>query len=180
MTNRLARFHVNPLLAWLAPALAGLAITAYLSWGAWVTAHDPRWLTLSHAWWRRDLDPNRDVTLLVALAAWVIAWAVWWWPRRVQSRVVGLITVAAMVVIGAVLGTSALAPCRGEETGTSVAAGVLGLYVGNPPQAYGTGTFCPGQVPLALQLGQIICLGATLVGAETAGGVMWREAVPRL
>ncbi len=41
MTYRLARFHVNPLVVWVVPALAGLAVTAYLCWGAWVTAHDP-------------------------------------------------------------------------------------------------------------------------------------------
>ena len=42
MAYRLARFHVNPLAVWVVPALAGLAVTAYLCWGAWVTAHDPR------------------------------------------------------------------------------------------------------------------------------------------
>ena len=34
MTNRLARFHVNPLMVWVVPALAGVLVTAYLSWGA--------------------------------------------------------------------------------------------------------------------------------------------------
>jgi hypothetical protein len=167
--------------SWVVPVLAGLAITAYLSWGAWVTAHDLRWLTLDRAWWRSWLAPSDDTTLLVAIAVWLVAWAVWWWPRRMQSRVIGLITVAAMVVIGAVLGTAALGPCRGGETPVSVAAGVLGLYVGNPPNAYGGGgAACPGQPPLALQLGQIVCLGATLVGAVTAAGVLWREPLARL
>ena len=59
MTNRLARFHVNPLFVWVVPALAGGAVTAYLSWGAWVTAHDPRWLTVSHVWWRAGLAPPK-------------------------------------------------------------------------------------------------------------------------
>ena len=71
MTYRLGRFHVNPLLVWVVPALAGLAVTAYLSWGAWVTAHDPRWLTLSQVWWRADLAPARDMTLLVAVLVWL-------------------------------------------------------------------------------------------------------------
>ena len=85
MTNRLARFHVDPQAVWVVPALAGLLITAYLSWGAWVSAHDLRWLTLNHAWWRADLAPNNDVTLLVAIAVWLVAWAVWWWPRGWRS-----------------------------------------------------------------------------------------------
>ena len=36
--GRLARFHVNREGAWLIPALLGAAVTAYLSWGAWVSA----------------------------------------------------------------------------------------------------------------------------------------------
>ena len=123
MTNRLARFHVNPLYVWVVPALAGAAITAYLCWGAWVTAHDPRWLTLSHAWWRSGLAPRNDLALLVAVLVGLTAWTAFWWPRRVQGRFTGLIAVVTMVAVGAALGTSALAPCRGGETGTSVAAG---------------------------------------------------------
>src|ERR1700760_4846476 len=161
MTNRLARFHVDPQAVWVVPALAGLLITAYLSWGAWVSAHDLRWLTLNHAWWRADLAPNNDVTLLVALAVWLVAWAVWWWPRRMQSRVIGLITVAAMVLVGAVLGIAALGPCRGGETPVSVAAGVLGLYVGNPPNAYGGGGAPrPGEAPPGPPPGHSIFPGA--------------------
>jgi hypothetical protein len=181
MTNRLTRFHVNPLFVWVVPALAGVAVTGYLAWGAWVTAHDPKWLNLDHVWWRAGLAPDNDTTLLVAVLVWLATWAAFWWPRRVQSRVVGLITVAAMVAVGAALGTSALAPCRGRETGTSVVAGVLGLYVGNPPSAYGSGAVCPGQPPLALQLGQIVCLGATLIGALlAAAATLWREPLARL
>jgi len=180
MTNRLGRFHVNPLLAWVLPALAGLTITAYLSWGAWVSAHDTKFLTLGSVWWRTDLRPGNNTTLLVAIAIWLIAFAAFWWPRRVQSRVIALTTVVAMVVVGAILGTSALAPCRGGETGTSVVANVLGLFTGNPPTAYGSGTSCPGQPPLALQLAQVVCLGATLIGALTAASVLWREPLARL
>jgi hypothetical protein len=60
-----------------------------------------------------------------------------------------------------------------------VSAWVLGLYVGNPPSAYQTSA-CPGQPPLALQLGQIVCLAATLVGAVAAASVLWRDPVGRL
>jgi hypothetical protein len=179
MTNRLAWFHVNRLALWVVPAVAGVFVTVYLSWGAWVTAHDPRWLTLSQVWWRADLRPTDDTTLLVAMAVWLVAWAAFWWPRRVQGRFNGLIAVAAMVAVGAALGTAALAPCRGGETGTSVVAGVLGLFTGNPPTAYPTNT-CPGQPPLALQLAQIVCLGATLIGALVAATVLWREPLARL
>jgi hypothetical protein len=179
MTNRLMRFHVNPLFGWVVPALAGVAVTAYLCWGAWVTAHDPRWLALNHVWWRSDLAPRNDMTLLVAVLVGLATWAAFWWPRRVQGRFTGLIAVVAMVAVGAALGTSSLAPCRGGETGTSVVAGVLGLFTGNPPTAYPTST-CPGQPPLALQLAQIVCLGATLIGALVAVAVLWREPIARL
>src|ERR1700761_2110118 len=180
MTNRLARFHVNPLAAWVVPGVAGGVVTAYLCWGGWVTAHDPQWLTLSRVWWRSDLRPTDDITLLVAMAVWLVAWAAFWWPRRVQGRFTGLIAVVAMAAVGAALGTAALAPCRGGETGTSVAAGVLGLFTGNPPTAYGNGAACPGQPPLALQLAQIICLGATLIGALAVLTTLWREPLARL
>ena len=180
MTYRLAWFHVNRMFVWVVPALSGLAVTAYLAWGAWVTAHDQRWLSASSAWWRSGLRPDNNTTLLVAVLVWLAAWAAFWWPRRKQSRTVGLITIAAMVVVGAVLGTSALAPCRGDETGTSVVGGVLGLFVGNPPTAYGSGNVCPGQAPLALQLGQIVCLGATLIGVVGAAATLWQEPLARL
>ncbi|HEY2521970.1 MAG TPA: hypothetical protein VGJ19_17820 [Streptosporangiaceae bacterium] len=169
------------MLLWLAPAGAGLVVTAYLAWGAWVTAHDPEWLRISSVWWRAELRPTNDTTLLAAVLVWLVAWAAFWWPRRrQQNHTVGLITIAAMVAVGAVLGTSALAPCRGDQTRVSVVGGVLGLYVGNPPAAYGGGNACPGQAPLALQLGQIICLGATLIGAVGAAATLWREPLSRV
>ena len=56
---------------------------------------------------------------------------------------------------------------------------VLGLFLGNPPSAYQTST-CPGQMPLALQLGETICLLATLVGAIAAAAVIWRQPWGRL
>src|ERR1700744_3665476 len=180
MIYRLAWFHVNRMFVWVVPALAGLAMTAYLSWGAWLTAHDARWLSTSSVWWRAGLRPDNDMTLLVAVLVWIGTWAAFWWPRRKQSRTVGLITIAAMVAVGAALGTSALAPCRGDQTRISVLGGVLGLYVGNPPTAYGPGDACPGQAPLALQLGQIICLGATLIGVVGAAATLWREPLSRV
>jgi hypothetical protein len=91
---------------------------------------------------------------------------------------IGLITVAAMVIIGAVLGTASLIPCRGGMTRIAVSAWLLELYVGQPPPAYQTQA-CPGQPPLALQLAQIVCLGATLVGA-LAVAALWRQPADRL
>src|ERR1700761_8775670 len=113
MTNRLARFYVNPLVAWVVPALAVVVVTTYLSWGAWVTAHNRRWLTVSDVWWRADLAPRNDLTLLVAVLVGLVAWAAFWWPRRVQGRFTGLIAVVAMAAVGAALGAAAPAPCRG-------------------------------------------------------------------
>ena len=59
-----------------------------------------------------------------------------------------------------------------------MAGWVLNLYVGNPP-AYPSGA-CTGQPPLALQLGGIVCLGATLVGALAVAAALWHQPVDRL
>jgi hypothetical protein len=160
------------------PAALGAAITAFLCWGAWVSAHDPQWLT-PPIWWRVCLRPGNNWTLLVAAAAWIVTGICYWWPRRLQTKLVGLITIVAMVVIGAVLSVAALAPCRGSQSGTAVADWVLQLYVGQPTQVYGAKA-CPGHVPLALQFGQTVCLGATLVSALAAATVLWRQPVDRL
>jgi hypothetical protein len=178
MTYRLGRVRVDREVAWLVPAALGAAMTWFLSYGAWVSAHDPKWLYLSHAWWRVALRPASDRTLLAALAVWFAALFCYWWPRKRVPALVGLTTVVAMVLIGGVLGTSALLPCRGGETRTAVAAWVLGLYVGNPPAAYQTPA-CPGQPPLALQLGQIVCLAATLIGALAVAAVLWQQPLGR-
>jgi len=161
------------------PAALGAAVTAYLAWGAWVSAHDQHWLYLHQEWWRIGLRPGSNRTLLVAAAVWFVAWLCYWRPRRLQMQLVGLTTIVAMVVIGAVLSVAALAPCRGGQSGTGVADWVLDLYVGQPPPAYQT-PVCRGQPPLALQLGQAVCLGATLVGALTAAAVLWQQPVGRL
>jgi hypothetical protein len=170
---------MSPQFAWVPPAALGAVVSGYLAWGAWESAHNPRWLYLSQVWWRVWLRPGDDLTLLVALAVWFAALMCYWGMRRRQTQTVGLTTVVTMVVVGGVLGTASLLPCRGAETKTLVSAWVLGLYVGNPPSAYQTSA-CPGQPPLALQLGQIICLAATLVGAVGAASVLWRDPVGRL
>jgi hypothetical protein len=179
ISARLAGIRVSPQFAWVPPAALGAVATGYLAWGAWESAHNPRWLYLSQAWWRAGLRPGDDLTLLITIAVWVVALICYWWMRRRQTQAVGLTTVVTMVVIGGVLGTASLFPCRGAQTKSVVSAWVLGLYVGNPPQAYQMPS-CPGQPPLALQLGQIVCLAATLVGAVGAASVLWRDPVGRL
>ena len=177
-SRRIRRVRVDQRVTWLVPAVAGAVVTAYLSWGGWVSAHDVTWTSHGHVWWRSALRPDDDGAILTAAAVWLLALICYWWPRRRAPAVVGLTAVVAMVFIGGVLGTSALLPCRGGETRTAVAAWVLGLYVGNPPAAYQT-PVCPGQPPLALQLGQMICLAATLIGALAVAAVLWREPLGR-
>jgi hypothetical protein len=165
--------------AWVLPTALGAVVTGYLAWGAWVSAHDPRWAYLSQAWWRVWLRPGSDQALVAAAALWFTAFLFYWWPRRLQPRVAGLTTIVVMVVIGALLATSSLVPCRGGQTGVAVAAWVLALFAGNPPSVYQT-SVCSGQPPLALQGAQAVCLGATLVGALAAASVLWREPLGRL
>jgi hypothetical protein len=118
--------------------------------------------------------------LLVFVLLWLMSALLYWWPRRRQSEDVGLLVVVAMVVIGAVLGTASMAPCRGGQTRSAVVAWVLSLYVGALEPRYGPGMTCPGQLPLALQIGRAVCLGATFVGALAAAAVLWRQPVGRL
>jgi hypothetical protein len=179
MAIRLGRFEVNRRAAWVIPAAVAAGITGCLAWGAWVSAHDPRWPYLGQAW-RTWLQPANDWTLLIAVAAWLVAWACYWWPRRLQPSLVTMAVVVSMVLIGGVLSMTSLIPCRGGQTKTAVVAWLLGLYLGNAPTAYGQPGPCPGQPPLALQLGEVVCLGATLVGALAAAAVLWRKPVSRL
>jgi Trk K+ transport system NAD-binding subunit len=115
---------------------------------------------------------------LVLVALWLVALLCYWWPRRLRSQAVGLTTVAAMVVIGAVLATSSLAQCRGGQTQSAVVGWVLNLYLGNSPP-YPSGA-CQGQPPLALQVGGVVCLGATLVGALAVAATLWQQPLGRL
>jgi hypothetical protein len=180
MAVRLGRVEVGRREAWVVPAVAGAAVTAYLAWGAWVSAHDPRWPYLSPVWWRTWLQPASDRTLLIAIGVWLVAWLCYWWPRRLQPPLVTMATIVSMVLIGGVLSTASLIPCRGGQTKTAVVAWLLGLYLGNAPSVYNQQRSCMGPPPLALQLGEIVCLGALLVGALAAAAVLWRKPVSRL
>ena len=166
--------------AWAVPAILAIVITGYLGWGAWESAHDPSWLYLDQEWWRVWLRPQDDGVLLVVSFLWLLASLTYWWPRRREPESVGLVIAAAMVAIGAFLGAASFAPCRGGQSRTAVVAWVLSLYFGNFEPRYGTPA-CPSMtLPLALQLGRAVCLGATLVGALAAAAVLWRQPVGRL
>jgi Trk K+ transport system NAD-binding subunit len=166
--------------AWILPLIPAMVVTAYLDWGAWVSARDPAWLYWDQQWWRIWLRPGSDGPLVVVVVLWLAAAALYWWPRRRRPQEVGLIIVAAMVVLGAVLAAASLAPCRGGQSRTAMVAWIMSLYVGALEPRYGPGTTCPGQLPLALQLGRGVCLGATLVGALSVAAVLWRQPVSRL
>jgi hypothetical protein len=178
MPGRLDRVHLSRRVLWVAPTALGAVVTGYLAWGAWVSAADQLWLYRDQAWWRVWLRPGNAMVPVVLVVLWLVALVCYWWPRRLQRQVVGLTIVVAMVLIGGVLATAALAPCRGKQSGTAVAGWVFSLYVGNPA-SYPSGG-CMGQPPLALQLGGIVCLGATLVSAVAVAAVLWRQPVDRL
>ena len=54
-----------------------------------------------------------------------------------------------------------------------MAGWVLDLYAGNPPGSLSGA--CTGQQPLALQVGGIVCLGATLVGFLAVAAALWHQ-----
>ena len=174
----LATIRPSRRILWVAPAVLGAVVTGYLAWGAWVSAADRQWLYRDQAWWRVCLRPGNVVVPLILAGLWLVALVCYWQPRRLQRQLVGLTVVVAMVVIGGVLATASLAPCRGGESDAAVAGWVLDLYAGNPPgSASGA---CTGQQPLALQVGGIVCLGAALVGFLAVAAALWHQPVDRL
>src|ERR1700685_3751263 len=101
MAIRLGRAEVRQA-AWVIPSAAGVAVTAYLAWGAWVSAHDQSWPD-SHLWWRSWLKPDNEWTLLIAVGVWLVAWLCYSGPRRLAPPLVTMATVVSMVLIGGVL-----------------------------------------------------------------------------
>jgi hypothetical protein len=164
---------------WLPPAALGAAATALLCWAAWITAWPAHWPGLYHAWWWTLLRPDQDGTLLVTSALWAAGLACYAWPRRFLHLPISLITVVGMILVGGALVTASLIPCRGGATATGVFGWLLDIYLGQPPPPFAPGV-CPGTTPLAMQLGQIVCPGATVIGALAVGAVLWREPVSRL
>ncbi|HEY0933582.1 MAG TPA: hypothetical protein VGD91_07565 [Trebonia sp.] len=160
------------------------ALLILLCWAAWVYGYNPGWLAGSRAWWRGMLRPDQDWTLATAMILLATGLGSYWWPRRRHKLPIGLICIAVMVVIAAVLGLAAYVPCRGQISTTGITFWILQLYVGQPPNIYqnvhAAMTSCTGDPPLALQLGQIAGLGATLIGLLTAASVLWRQPLSRL
>lgn len=176
--GRLARVRVTQRAAWVVPAASAAAVTAYLAWGAWVSSLDRPWLYVSNAWWRVWLRPGEYPAQFVLAGLWLAALLCYWWPRRLHQRVVGLTTVVTMVLIGGVLTAAAMVPCRGGASDSTVAGWLLAAYTGNlPPYPVNA---CQSAPPLALQIGGIICIAATLTGALVAATVLWRQPVDRL
>jgi hypothetical protein len=157
---------------WVLPVLLAVVATGYLAWGAWVSAADQQWLYRGQEWWRVLLRPDDATVPLAVVVLWLVALACYWLLLR---QPIVLTIVVAMVVIGGVLAAASLAPCRGGKSGIAVVGWVLGLYVGNPPP-YPTGA-CTGQPPLALQLGGVVCLGATLAGGAAVAATLWYQSL---
>ena len=169
--------------AWLVPAALAAAALALLCWGAWVYGYDPGWLDGPYAFWQPFLRTDQDWTLVAATALLVAGLAAYWWPRKRDRPPIGLIAVVVLVLVAAVLGIASYVPCRGQMSTTGIMFWILQLYVGQPPNIYQSvrpGHACMGQPPLALQLGQIDGLGATLIGALAVASVLWRQPLGRL
>jgi hypothetical protein len=175
---RLATVRMTQRAAWVVPAVSAAAVTGYLAWGAWVSAHDPSWLTADNAWWRLWLRPGEYPAQFVLAGLWLAALLCYWYPRRLHQRVAGLTTVVTMVLIGGVLTAAAIIPCRGGASDSSVAGLLLAAYTGNLPPYPVHG--CPAPAPLALQIGGVICIAATLTGALAAATMLWRQPLDRL
>ena len=83
-----------------------------------------------------------------------------------------------MVLIGGVLASAALIPCRGGQTPGAVAGWVLDMYVGNPPSP--AEWLPPRRRHWPSSWAARSCLLATLTGALTAAAVLWRQPLDRL
>jgi hypothetical protein len=170
--------------AWLFPAALAAAVVGLLCWAAWRYGYDPRSLAGPAAWWRGILQPDQDGTLVAAIVLLAAGLGAYWWPRRRQKLPIGLTAVVVLVVVAAVLGMASYVPCRGQMSTTGITFWILQLYVGQPPnmiyQSVQAGGACTGEPPLALQLGQISGLGATLIGALAFASVLWRQPLSRL
>jgi len=169
---------------WVLPAALAAAAIGLLCLDAWRYGYNPRWLAHTHAWWGAALRPDQNWTLLVTIALGLACVGSYWLPRRRQRLPIGLIVVVVMVGVAAVLGAASYVPCRGHMSTTGVSFWILQLYVGQPPNIYQSvsagAEACSGPPPLALQLGQVDGLGATLIGAIAVASVLWRKPFEQL
>jgi hypothetical protein len=172
-----------PRYTWLLPAALTAALASLLCWAAWIYGYQPGRLSGSGPWWRADLGPEHSWTLVVALVLLAVVLGTYWWPRRRLQVPIGLIAVVALVLMAAALGATSYVPCRGQLSTTGVTYWILQLYVGQPPGSIylDTGSAaCQGAPPLALQLGQIAGLGATLIGFVAAASRLWQQPLGQL
>lgn len=119
--------------AWPLPAALAAVAVSLLCWGAWVYGYDPNWLSGAYARWRPVLGTDQDWMLVVTLALLLGSLAVYWWPRRGDRVLIGLIAVVVLAPVAAILGTAAYVPCRGHMSTTGVTFWIFQLYVGQPP-----------------------------------------------
>jgi hypothetical protein len=166
-------------LAWVLPALGTALLVAALAWAAVASAHDQAWL--AGRWWRQALRPDARWTLPILATAWVGALALYWWPRRQHRHDISLLALLSMVVVGVVLAEASFLPCAdGQAPLIAPLSWVLALFTGSLEGRFGPGTGCPGQLPLAIQVARVVCLGATFVGVAAAVTVLWRAEIDRL
>lgn len=170
--------------AWPIPAALTAAAISLLCWGAWVYGYDPNWLSGAYSWWRPVMATDQGWTLVVTAALLLASLGLYWWPRRRDQIPVSLIALVVLVLVAAALGTASYVPCRSHMSTMGVTFWIFQLYVGQPPNIYqnvgGPMLRCVGSPPLALQLGQMIGLGATFLGAITFASVLWRKPLDRL
>jgi len=171
--------------AWLIPAVLATAAVGLLCWGAWVYGYHPHWFAAAPAWLRSIMQTDQNWTPLLTMALLLTGLGAYWWPRRRQHNIpIGLITVVVLVLVAVALGTASYVPCRGQESTTGSMFWILQLFVGQPPnmiyQNVHPEAMCTGVPPPALQLGQIVGLGATGVGAIAAVSRLWRQPLDRL
>jgi hypothetical protein len=169
---------------WIYPAFAGFAAVALLCGTAWYYGYHPRWPSGSQAWYWAALQPGQSLPLVGTIALWLAALAAFWLPRRRQRLSVSLIVVVVMALNAAALGLFSYLPCRGDVSVVGMLFWVIQLFVGQPPNIYQglhpALAACTGAPPLGLQLGQIVGLGATLIGAVAVGARLWRQPLERL
>jgi hypothetical protein len=170
--------------AWLVPAALAAGAIGLLCWGAWVYGYHPLWFARSPAWLRGILQTDQNWTPLATMALLLTALGAYWWPRRRRPIPIGLISVVVLFLVAAALGTAAYVPCRGSMSTTGVTFWIFQLYVGQPPnmiyQSVTSGGACIGTPPPALQLAQIVGIGATGIGAIAVASVLWRQPLDRL
>lgn len=187
MANNGGRVTLDPVriggrvvrVAWVPPAIGTALLIGALSWGALESADNPAWLA-GHQWWRAALRPDAGWTLPVLSGLWLAALALYWWPRRHHNSNASVLALLSMVIGGVTLAEASFLPCAGGQApGVAPLSWVLMLFTGSLEPRFGSGTGCPGQLPLALQFARILCLGATFVGVAAAATVLWRREIDR-